>query len=73
MENFRGFHGLASNREGFSANFFFLIVRCFELLYNRESFPANNKKIMQPQNFSTTNDLHYTYVYVHKILIWKRK
>ena len=24
-----------------------------------ESFPANNK-IMQPQNFSTANDLHYT-------------
>ena len=30
-----------------------------ELLYNRESFPANSK-IMQPQNFSTANDLHYT-------------
>ena len=25
----------------------------------RESFPANNK-IMQPRNFSTANDLHYT-------------
>ena len=30
------------------------------MLYNRESFPANNKKIMQPRNFSTVNDLHYT-------------
>ena len=60
MENFRSFRGLASNREGFPANFFFFIIKCFELLYNRESFPANNKKIVQPQNFSTTNDLHYT-------------
>ena len=31
-----------------------------ELLYNRKSFPANNKNIMQPRNFSTANDLHYT-------------
>ena len=30
-----------------------------ELLHNRESFPMNNK-IMQPRNFSTANDLHYT-------------
>ena len=30
-----------------------------ELLYNRESFPVNNKNIMQLRNFSTTNDLHY--------------
>ena len=30
-----------------------------ELLYNREIFPVNNK-IMQPWNFSTVNDLHYT-------------
>ena len=59
MENFRGFRGLASNHEGFPANFFCLI-RCFELLYNRESFPMNNEKIMQPWNFSTANDLHYT-------------
>ena len=51
------FRGLASNREGFSANFLLSIIRCFELLYNRKSFPANNKKIMQPRNFS---DLHYT-------------
>ena len=36
----------------------FFIIRCFELLYNRKSFPVNNK-IMQPQNFSTANDLHY--------------
>ena len=35
-----------------------------ELLYNCESFPANNKKIMQPQNFSTANYLHYT-VFAH--------
>ena len=56
MENFRE---LASNREGFPANFFLFIIRCFELLYNRKSFPANNK-IMEPQIFSTTNDLHYT-------------
>ena len=27
---------------------------------NRESFPANNKKSMQPRKFSTANDLHYT-------------
>ena len=31
-----------------------------KLLYNRKSFPANNKKIVQPRNFSTANDLHYT-------------
>ena len=31
-----------------------------ELLYNRKSFPTNNKEIMQPRNFSTANDLHYT-------------
>ena len=61
MENFRSFRRLASNREGFPANFSFLLaIRCFELLYNRESFPTNNKKIMQPRNFSTANDLHYT-------------
>ena len=30
------------------------------MLYNRESFLANNKNIMQPRNFSTANDLHYT-------------
>ena len=33
-----------------------------ELLYNRESFPMNNK-IMQPWNFSTVNNLHYTISY----------
>ena len=61
VENFGGFRGLASNRESFSANFSLLLaIRCFELLYNRESFPANNNKIMQPWNFSTANDLHYT-------------
>ena len=65
VENFRGFHGLASNRESFPANFFFVIIRCFELLYNRESFPANNNKIMQTWNFSTMNDLHYTVYYLH--------
>ena len=64
MENFHGFCGLASSREGFPANFFFFIIRCFELLYNRGSFPANNKKIMQPRNFSTANDLHYTVPYL---------
>ena len=30
------------------------------MLCNRESFPANNKKGMQPRKFSTANDLHYT-------------
>ena len=40
--------------------FFLFIIRCFELLYNCENFPANNNKIMQLPNFSTTNDLHYT-------------
>ena len=59
VENFHGFRGLASNGESFPVNFIFFIIRCFELLYNRESFPANNK-IMQPRNFSTMNDLHYT-------------
>ena len=44
----------------FSSKIFVFITRCFKLLYNRESFPANNKKIMQPRNFSTANDLHYT-------------
>ena len=60
VENVRGFRGLASNREGFPANFFFFIIRCFELPYNHESFPVNNNKIMQPRKFSTANDLHYT-------------
>ena len=47
----------------FPANFSFLLaIRCFKLLYNRESFLANNKKIMQPRNFSTANDLHYTVI-----------
>ena len=59
MENFRG---LASNREDFPVNFFFFIIRCFELLYNREIFPANNKKTMQLRNFSTANDLRYTVI-----------
>ena len=36
-----------------------------ELLYNCKNFPANNK-IMQPQNFPTANDLHYT-VYVYQL------
>ena len=43
-ETFRGFRRLASNHEGFPANFFFFIIRCFKLLYNRESFPVNNKQ-----------------------------
>ena len=60
MQIVRGFRGLASNREGFPANFFLSIIRCFELLYSCESFPANNKKIMQLRNFSAANDLHYT-------------
>ena len=34
-----------------------------ELLYNCESFPANNKNIMQPRNFYTADDLHYTVTY----------
>ena len=46
----------------FSSEFFLSIIRCFELLYSRESFPTNNKKIMQPWNFSTANDLHYTVI-----------
>ena len=33
-----------------------------ELLYNRKSFPANNKNIMQPRNFYTANDLYYTVI-----------
>ena len=33
-----------------------------ELLYNHESFSVNNRNIMQPQNFSTVNDLHYTVI-----------
>ena len=57
------FRRLTSNREGFPAIFVCLIIRCFDLLYNRESFPTNNKKFMQPRNFSTANDLHYT-VYI---------
>ena len=44
VENFRGFCRLASNHEGFPVNFFLSMIRCFELLYNCESFPANNKK-----------------------------
>ena len=59
MQNFCGFRGLASNREGFQRIFCFSITRCFELLYNRESFSTNNK-IMQPRNFYTANNLHYT-------------
>ena len=66
MENFRGFRGLVSNREGFQ-RIFLSIIRCFELLYNRESFPANNK-IMQPRNFSTVKDLHYMVLYWNKLL-----
>ena len=62
MQIVRGFHRLASYREGFPAIFFFFIIRCFEL-YNHVSFPANNKKIMQPRNFFTANDLHYTVVH----------
>ena len=57
MENFRDFRGLASNRKGFPANF---CLSYYKVLYNRESFPANNRKIMQPRNVSTANDLHYT-------------
>ena len=51
VENFRDFHGLASNREGFPANFFFFIIRCFELLYNHESFPMNNKRSCNRETF----------------------
>ena len=58
MDNFRGFRGLAPIVKVFQQIFSFLLW-CFELLYNRESFPAN-KKIMQLRNFSTANDLHYT-------------
>ena len=47
----------------FSSDFCLSYYKVFDLLYNRESFPTNNKKIMQPRNFSTANDLHYT-VYI---------
>ena len=60
MENFRG---LASNREGFPVNIFlsyYKVYRIAVMLWNRESFPVNKKKIMQLRNFSTANDLHYT-------------
>ena len=68
VENFHGFCGLASNRKGFPAILFLSIIRCFELLYNRESFPTNNKKIMQPCNFSTANNLPYTVSYLQLLL-----
>ena len=76
MENFRSFHRLASNRESFPVNFFFVIIRCFKLLYNRKSFPTNNNKIMQPWNFSSANDLHYTVWTpvtdkMHKCIMWE--
>ena len=57
----------------FSSKFFLSIVRCFKLLYNRESFPTNNKKIMQLRNFSTANDLHYTVLIFCKEIFWARK
>ena len=47
--------------------FFFHIIRCLELLYNCKSFSAN-KKIMQPRNFSTVNDLHYTVFDMHRYI-----
>ena len=53
------FSWISLQPQRFSSDFFLSIIRCFELLYNCESFPANNKKIMQPRNFSTVNDLHY--------------
>ena len=57
------FSRISLQSQRFSSKFFFFcIIRCFELLYNRESFTANNKKIMEPRIFSTTNDLYYTVV-----------
>ena len=53
------FSRISLQLQKFSSEFFLSIKRCFELLYNHESFSANNK-IIQPQNFSTANDLHYT-------------
>ena len=63
MENFHGFRRLASNWEGFPAIFFLFYYKVFRIAVQSQSFPTNNKKIMQPWNFSTANDLHYT-VYV---------
>ena len=43
------------------------------MLYNRESFRANNKKIVQPRNFSTANDLHYMVVATKLTLVGLQK
>ena len=54
------FSRISLQSQRFSSEFFFFIIWCFRLLYNRESFLANNKKTMIPRNVSTANDLHYT-------------
>ena len=59
VENFRSFCGLSCNGKSLPANPL-LIIRCFlDSPHNCKTFPANNKKCMQPRKFSTTNDLHY--------------
>ena len=65
MQNFHGFHGLASNREGFPVNFFISYYKLFWIAVRSWKFPANSKKIMQPRNFTTANDLHYTVSQMH--------
>ena len=55
VENVRGFRGQASYRESFIK----LINKVLHERHNRKSFPANFNKMLQPQKFSTANDLHY--------------
>ena len=53
-------HGTANVIRHFTGD---VSVNCTLRLCNRESFPANNKKSVQPRKFSTANDLHYTVLY----------
>ena len=43
----------------FSSKLSLAYYKVFWIAIQSQNFPTNNK-IMQPQNFSTTNDLHYT-------------
>ena len=61
MENFCGFHGLASYCKSFPVNFHkgSQKVAIAQTTLSQE-FPTNFNKMLQPQKFFTRNDLHYT-------------
>ena len=62
----------------FSSKFFLSIIRCFELLYNRESFPANSKKdhttatLFHRELFALQSGFTYNYFSGRRYIVYRR-